>query len=130
MERVLQITGVCVVTAILAQLVKKQEGELALVLAAGTAAVAALSLAGPLGELTDFFRELIQETGLRAELFGPLFKTVGIALTVRVGGSLCRDAGESGLAAVIETAGAVCALLAGLPLLRAALTLLMELMNG
>ena len=47
-------------------------------------------------------------------------------LVVKVGGDLCRDAGESALAAVVETAGAVCALLTALPLLRAVLSLLWE----
>lgn len=66
-------------------------------------------------------------SGLSSDLLVPLYKTVGISLVVRVGGSLCRDAGESALAAVLETAGAVCALLVSLPLLRAVLNLLLEL---
>ena len=37
--------------------------------------------------------------------------------------------GESALAAVVETAGAVCALVAALPLLRAVLDMLLELMG-
>ena len=53
----------------------------------------------------------------------------GIALVVQVGGNLCRDAGESALASVVETAGTLCALLAALPLLRAVLDMLMELMG-
>ena len=36
---------------------------------------------------------------------------------------------QSGLSSVVETAGAVCALLAALPLLRAVLALLLELMQ-
>ena len=62
-------------------------------------------------------------------LLEPLYKTVGIALVVRVGSSLCADAGESALGKVVETAGAVCALVAALPLLRTVLELLMELMG-
>ncbi len=56
-----------------------------------------------------------------------MYKTAGIALVVKVGGSLCRDAGESALASAVETAGTVCALLVSLPLLRAVLALLLEL---
>ena len=62
-------------------------------------------------------------------MFVPLYKTVGIALVVKLGGSLCRDAGETALSSVVETAGAVCALLAALPLLQAVLSLLLELMR-
>jgi len=46
---------------------------------------------------------------------------------VKVGGGLCRDAGESALAAALEFAGTVCALLTALPLLRAVLELITEL---
>ena len=60
-------------------------------------------------------------------LLTPLYKTVGIALVVKVGGGLCRDAGESALAAALEFAGTVCALLTALPLLRAVLELITEL---
>ena len=55
------------------------------------------------------------------------YKTVGIALVVKMGDGLCRDAGESALAAALEFAGTVCALLTALPLLRAVLELITEL---
>ena len=79
--------------------------------------------------LVEFLGRLVEESGLSRELFIPLYKTVGIALVVKIGGNLCRDAGESALSSVVETAGAVCALLAALPLLRAVLALLLELMR-
>ncbi|MDO4314812.1 MAG: SpoIIIAC/SpoIIIAD family protein, partial [Oscillospiraceae bacterium] len=88
-----------------------------------------LSLAGAVEELMSFLEELAERSGIGGELFVPLYKTVGIALVVKVGGNLCRDAGESALGSVVETAGAVCALLAALPLLRAVLSLLLELMQ-
>ena len=40
-----------------------------------------------------------------------------------------RDARQRALASVVETAGTLCALLAALPLLRAVLDMLMELMG-
>ena len=97
MEQVIQVTGLCVVGALLALVVKRGSPETALLLAVGAA------------------------SGVSADLFVPLYKTIGIALVVQVGGNLCRDAGESALASVVETAGTLCALLAALPLLRAVL---------
>ena len=76
-----------------------------------------------------FLGELGAASGVSADLFVPLYKTIGIALVVQVGGNLCRDAGESALASVVETAGTLCALLAALPLLRAVLDMLLELMG-
>ena len=80
-------------------------------------------------ELLAFLTELAEASGVPPALFAPLYKTIGIALVVQVGGGLCRDAGESALASVVETAGAVCALVAALPLLRAVLEMLLELMG-
>ena len=81
-----------------------------------------------LAKIAAFFRELGSRSGIPRELLVPLYKTVGIALVVKIGGGLCADAGEKALTAVVETAGAVCALAAALPLLQAVLDLMTELM--
>ena len=128
MEQVIQVTGLCVVGALLALVVKRGSPETALLLA-GAAVVVALALAGVVKELLAFLGELGSASGVSADLFMPLYKTIGIALVVQVGGNLCRDAGESALASVVETAGTLCALLAALPLLRAVLDMLLELMG-
>ncbi|MEY8259992.1 SpoIIIAC/SpoIIIAD family protein [Oscillospiraceae bacterium 50-60] len=121
------MTGLCVVGALLALVLKKGSPELALLLALAAVAAVLLFLAEALGELLDFLREVGAASGLSEDLFIPLYKTAGIALVVKAGGSLCRDAGESALASAVETAGTVCALLVSLPLLRAVLALLLEL---
>ncbi|MEG1658161.1 MAG: SpoIIIAC/SpoIIIAD family protein [Oscillibacter sp.] len=129
MELVLQVTGICVVGALLAVVVKKGSPELALLLTLGAAVAVLLFLADAMEELVAFLQELGERSGISGDLFVPLYKTVGIALVVKVGGDLCRDAGESALASVVETAGAVCALLVAVPLMRAVLSLLMELLG-
>lgn len=129
MEQVIQVTGLCVVGALLALVVKRGSPETALLLAVGAAVVVALALAGVMEELLSFLGELAEASGIPPGLFEPLYKTIGISLVVQVGGSLCRDAGESALASVVETAGTLCALLAALPLLRAVVDMLLELMG-
>lgn len=129
METAVQAAGLCVIGSVLALVVRRGSPETALLLAlAATAAVIALVVPA-LGELWAFLRQLEAYSGVSTELFAPLYKTAAIALVVRAGGGLCRDAGESALAAVLETAGTVCALLAALPLMRAVLDLLVELMR-
>jgi len=129
MEQVIQAAALCVTGAILAVVIKKgsPEGALALTLAAAVAVL--LFVSGLLEELLQFLTELGRQSGVARSLFVPLYKTIGIALVVKVGGDLCRDAGESALASVVETVGSVCALLVALPLLQSVLTLLMELME-
>ena len=65
--------------------------------------------------------------GLPEGLFTPLVKTLGIALVSRLGGEICRDAGQGAMAAVLDTAGAFGAVLVSLPLVRAAWELLRTL---
>lgn len=128
MEQVIEVAGVCVVAALLALVVKRGAPESALLLTVVAAAAVLLSLGQALKEVTAFLAELGRRSGMEEALFLPLYKTVGIALVVKVGGNLCRDAGESALAATVEAAGTVCALVVSLPLLQAVLTLLGEML--
>ncbi len=130
METVIQIAAACVLAALVGLLLKKGSPEAALLVTLAATAVSFLYLSGLLEELLAFLDELAALAGIREALLTPLYKTVGIALVVRMGGSLCRDAGESALASVVETAGTVCAVLVALPLFRTVLETLAELMNG
>ena len=125
----MQVTALCVIGALMTVVVRRGSPESALLLTLAVVVAVLLFLAGPMEELTAFLAELGECSGVSKSLFIPLYKTVGIALVVKVGASLCRDAGESALAAAVETAGSVCALLVALPLLRAVLELLVELME-
>lgn len=129
MEQVLQTAAFCVTGALLAVVVKRGSPELALLITLGAAAAGMLFLSGLLEEIAAFLKLLSDRGGVSHRLLTPLYKTVGIALVVKIGGELCRDAGEAALASVVETAGAVCALLVALPLLGAVVDLLMELMR-
>lgn len=129
MEQAIQVTGLCVAGAVLALTIRRGSPETALLLSICAAVTVLLVVGQALGELLGFLEELGTRSGVPPALLEPLYKTVGIALVVRVGSSLCADAGESALGKVVETAGAVCALTAALPLLRTVLELLMELMG-
>lgn len=129
MEQVIQITALCIVGALLTLVVKRGSPELAMLLILGCVVLVFLFLVGTIEELLRFLEELGERSGVAQELFVPLYKTVGIAMIVKLGGEVCRDAGESALAVAVETAGAICALLIALPLLRAVLSMLLELMG-
>jgi len=129
MEQVVRIAALCVVGALLALIIKRGTPELALLLAVGCTVAVLLSLEEPVRTILLFLEELGEQSGISQQLFEPLYKTVGIAFVVKLGGELCRDAGEAAMAAVVESAGAVCALLVALPLLRTVLSLILELMR-
>ena len=107
METVVQIAAVCLAAAILGAVLRQHSPETA--------------------EVLDMLEELAAAGGLPEGLFTPLVKTLGIALVSRLGGEICRDAGQGAMAAVLDTAGAFGAVLVSLPLVRAAWELLRTL---
>lgn len=128
METVLRMSALCLTGALLAVLLRRSGGEMALLLALAVCGAAASLLLEPLQELRSFWEEAAAWGDLPLELFQPLIKTVGIALLSRTGSELCRDAGEGAMASVLETAGAVAAVVVSLPLFRAAWELLGSLL--
>lgn len=116
----MRAAAVCLLGAAVALLLKKTSPDMALLLAVAVCGVVLALLVQGLEEIVAFLRELLERGGLSEELFVPLLKTVGIALVSRTGGALCRDAGESAMAGLVETAGAFSAILVSLPLFRAA----------
>ena len=67
--------------------------------------------------------------GLSEEILEPLFKVVALSILTRLAVEICKGAGEGGVAAFIETAGTVAALVAALPLARAVTTLMAEILQ-
>lgn len=127
MGMIQQVAATAVAGAICAAVIKKQAPDMALVVTLCTVAVilgTALAALEPVRALMD---SLGERAGLSAAVLAPVVKTVGIALLTRVCAELCRDAGESGIAAAAEIAGGACALLTCLPLFQAVLELILEL---
>ena len=127
MEMIVQVTLVCLIGAVLALVLKKTTPELATILTLLAIVLIFLFLSNSVSTLLRILQDLAKASGISDALLIPLYKTVGIALVVKVGKSLCQDAGESALGAVVEIAGTVCAFLAALPLIRSVLDMLMEL---
>ena len=128
MMTTLGLAALCLLGALLAVLLRRGGGELALLLVLAVCGVAVALLLEPLGQLRDFWEEASAWGQLPEQLFQPLLKTVCIALICRTGSDLCRDAGEGALASVLETAGAVAAIVVSLPLFRAVWDLLESLL--
>ena len=128
MELVLRLTVLCLVGALLAVLLRRTGPDMALLLALAVCGAGLALLLEPLGALRDFWEEAAGWGDMPMQLFAPLVKTVGIALVSRTGSDLCRDAGESAVASVLETAGAAAAIWVSLPLFQAAWELLRSLL--
>ena len=122
MESVVRLAAAAVAAALCAVVVKQHAREVGAVLALAAGALLLGAALGAIEEVRALADELGELIGLSPAVLAPVLKTVGIATLTRTAAELCRDAGEGGIAAAAETAGAAAAVLAALPLLRAVLS--------
>lgn len=119
----MKLAALCLCTAAVALLLRRSDEALALVLLLASVIVGCALLLPALSDLAALCLRTLSLTGLPAALFAPLLKVMAIALVARFSCALCADAGQSALSALMNTAGALCALVCALPLIEALLTL-------
>ncbi len=127
MDTLVKIAAAALMASAVCLLLKKSNPEmglpLSLLVCAGAFAVAA-GLLSPIFSLLDSARRL---SGLANALFYPVVKSVGIGICTKISSDICKDSGQGAMAGCLETAGAVCALYAALPLMETLLDMLEEL---
>ena len=128
MEAMAKLAAVGVTAVVLSAVLRKNTPELALLLALAAGLWMLALAAQGLGAAVALMEELAQLAGLSEALLEPVVKTVALSILTRLTAEICRSAGEGGVAAFVETAGAVLALLAALPLVRAVARLMGELL--
>ena len=129
MEAMAKLAAVGVTAVVLSAVLRKNTPELALLLALAAGLWMMSLAAGGLRAAVALMEELASQAGLPETLLEPVFKTVALSILTRLTAEICRSAGEGGVAAFVETAGTVLALLAALPLVRAVARLMGELLT-
>lgn len=113
---IFKLAALGVTAALCALILKRGAPELSVALVLGAGVVLLGEAVTALTGIRALADSLSQTTGLSRELWAPVWKTVGIGVVTRLAVAICRDAGEGGVAAFLETAGACVALFAALPL--------------
>ena len=121
MELLIKLAALSLCVSAVAALLRKNDDALALLLLLAAVLVGCAMLLPALADLFAFCERVLGLTGLPLALFVPVFKATAIALVARFSCALCADAGQGALAALLATAGAVCALVCALPLMEALL---------
>lgn len=128
MEQVLSVAATALLGALCAVFLKREAGELALLLGIA-ASMLVLSLVGTgCAEILALLRQLADTAEISDKLLEPMLKILGIEVVTNLTGQICRDAGAGGVAAAAELAGAVCALYAAIPVIQSVLILVKELL--
>lgn len=124
-----QLTGVCLIAAALALLLKEcGRGELALLSSLAASVYVLCCLASMSGGIVENVREMADAVGLDSEILKTVLKITGIAYIAQSGADLCRDAGESALAGKVELAGKVIICVSAMPAIRALLSVIGDLL--
>ena len=128
METMAKLAAVGVTAVVLSAVLKKNTPELALLLALAAGLWMLAQAAAGLGAAVAMMRELAGQAGVSEVLLEPVVKAVALSILTKLTAEICKSAGEGGVAAFVETAGAALALLAALPLVRAVAQLMGELL--
>ena len=128
MEQVWKGAALCLVGGIFAALLKKKTPELSIMLSVAVVIVVGTELLQTMRTVTAMIESLAQLQNLPQDLFAPLLKTVAIALVSRLGSDLCRDAGESAMASLLDICGSFGAIVVSIPLFKAAWDMLQSIL--
>ena len=129
MDLMVKVAAGAITAAVLGVVLRKNTPELALLLALAAGLWLVALVADGLGAVVVLMEELTSLAGLSEELLEPVVKTVALSILTRLTAEVCKSAGEGGVAAFVETAGTVLALVVALPLIRAVVLMMTEMLK-
>ena len=119
-----------VLTVIFTAVLKKQNGELSILLSLGATLLIGLFFLPMAKPVLAFAEELRQISGLDRELLEPMFKCLGIGLISQICVNICTDSGQGAVGKMIEISGNILCLYVSIPLFRSVLSLFGKLGGG
>ena len=129
MDLMVKVAAGAITAAVLGVVLRKNTPELALLLALAAGLWMVALVADGLGAVVALMEELTSLAGLSEELLEPVVNTVALSILTRLTAEVCKSAGEGGVAAFVETAGTVLALVVALPLVRAVVLMMTEMLK-
>ncbi len=118
---IFKILSICIITAVLAVVLKQQKGEYALMVAlAGGTVVTLYILKGVLAPI-EYINTKLLNNGINTEYFEVALKALGIGYVTGFIADICRDSGQASLAAKAELAGKCAIFIISVPLVAAVL---------
>ena len=127
MESILKLVSIAMISGLLIVMLEKTAPVNALVLSIAVTVMFALVSAAFLEPVLSFLRRLENVCGVSAVYTGTMIKCLLISLVSRWGVSFCKDAGQTGMASVLELGGTLAAVWAAIPLFEAFLSMLEDM---
>jgi stage III sporulation protein AD len=129
MEILLKAAAIGIAASAVGLVIRKHNSDMALMLTLAAAAAMLVGAAALISPVLSFINELAENAGISSELLSPVLKAVAISIIGKVASDVCRDAGQSALSGAIEFCAVLAVLICAIPLTRAILVVLKEVMQ-
>ncbi len=118
---IFKILAICIITAVLAVVLKQQKGEYALMVALAGGTVVILYIIKGLLSPIEYINDRLLKSGINTEYFAVALKALGISYVTGFIADICRDSGQASLASKAELAGKCAIFIISVPLIGAVL---------
>lgn len=122
------MTAIALVSGLLIVMIQKIAPANALLITIAAAVVIALASVSFLEPILSFVRKLANDCDVSGVYAGTMIKCLLISIVTRLGASLCKDTGQSGMAFMLDFSGTIISVWIALPIFEAFLSMLEELM--
>lgn len=128
MDTIIRLVGIGIALAIVIGVVRTMHPPMAVQISLAFVVVVLLLLVQPLREIVSFFSEIGRRAGIDGLYLDVILRAVGIAYIASLGAQIAKDAGEQGVAGMIELGGKILILTVGLPVFSGILFALLRLL--
>lgn len=111
---ILKIILISLLALSLILIVKQIRPEMAMLVSLTTVTIIFIFCIDKIGQVIELLTRLTQSSGMPMEFLSIMLKIIGIAYLTEFGASICKDAGESAIAAKIQFAGKCVIMLLGI----------------
>lgn len=126
---IIQILIFGLVTTIIVVTVKQQRPDIALLISLAGGTVILIFVVSSLSVVIETISNLFNKSNMDPVYITTILKVIGIAYLADFGAQLCKDAGESAIAAKIELGGKILILLLAIPILTALMELILKILT-
>ena len=126
---IIAIVAIGIIAALLSITIKQHKPEFGMYISLAAGVIILLAVVRHVTPVLDTIGELIDAVSLEAAYGAALLKALAICYITQIACDTCRDSGETAIAAKIEMAGKLAIILVSLPLFRAVVDIVTDLIN-
>lgn len=125
---IVKIVSFALVALFIVSFIKNDKKDVAILLSIVTGIVIFIFLISKLSIIVNFLQSLSSKANIDVVYLDTVFKILGIAYLSSFCAEICKDAGESSIAAKVEFAGKILILTLAIPILMAVLQTILKIM--